>query len=110
MSYARTSEDDSDIYLYGSKTHLELMVSNNRGSAGKVEQPKAGDSRKKWDEWMADVIPFDNPYAGEHMSFETYSGCIDTLKMMRTAGVRVPARVFDRLVAEQKERGDIYSL
>ena len=108
VSYVRSGEN-SDVYLYGSGSHLELAVAHNRGAAGTIEMPVPGDSRDKWDAWWDDVIPFENPYAGKSMSFETYSGCIETLEMMKATGVRVPDYVFDRLRSEQASGGDIYS-
>lgn len=108
MSYARSSEPSSDIYLYGSATELCLHIAYNRGSAGRVPQPKPGSSEQAWQRFFDDVIPFDNPEAGKSYFFTSRSECVRKLEELRVNGVGVPQRALDRLREEIEIEGDLY--
>jgi hypothetical protein len=115
MSYCRsTSECEdgsiSDVYLYGSKSALELLVAGNRGPANTVPQPKPGDGEAAWMAYFNDNIEWNHPEAGKSYRFTRYSECIAKMKELKANDVNVPQRAIDRLEREQAEDGDEYSV
>lgn len=107
MSYVRVGKN-SDVYLYGGKDALELIVANNAGSAGNVPYPKKGGSAKEFEAWLDDVIPLDHPDAGKSYTFTSRQACIDKLKELGKTGLKVPHGPIERLEQEIKEEGDVY--
>ena len=106
MSYARTSEPDSDVYVY--RTHTELIIHVRVNETPTSENtPRVGKAGlDEWEEFLASIVPFDNEYAGQTFIYYTYTDCLNMLAELEMAGVRVPDRTYRQLVDDRWKRGD----
>lgn len=80
MSYCRTSETDSDVYVFGSGTHLECHIAWARADQVGIEEH------------------FITPYTLEPAIAERTM--LGHLMFLRTIGLLVPERATDRLAGE----------
>lgn len=110
MSYCRSSERDSDIYLIGSRTHLECF-----GAGWKLELATEGSNHEvidapSWGLVNGEATRLEGQTHKHPISFTTTSRqeMIDHLLRHRELGHKVPKRAIKRLEREIKEKGDIY--
>ena len=114
MSYCRWSSDNSycDVYVYESYDGFITHVAGSRQPEGAPDHNpdiigKDGvdawlKAKRKHTEWRktVELLPIDNPHAGDSFSHATAKECAENLLELRASGLNVPQHAIDRLLSE----------
>lgn len=125
MSYIRFDKD-SDIYVWGDRTHYHLCVAGNRQLDNPhcnnmfecSESPKSepginfeqftkwcDDTKEEYNAWLEKHVNFNyHPEAGKQYSFTTLEELSQKTIELKNNGLQIPGRFFERVNKEIKEQ------